>query len=105
MMQAVKLLAISTALAMLSASAWAAGDTARGRVLAEVWCSDCHIVDADGNGKDAAPPFAAIARRGWPAQRIARAFIAAPHPPMPNFDLARAQIDDIVAYLNSLAKP
>lgn len=105
MMQAMKLLAISTALAMLSSSAWAAGDVARGHALAEVWCSNCHIVDADGNGKDAAPPFPVIARRGWPDQRVARAFLNAPHPPMPNFDLARAQIDDIVAYLNSLAKP
>jgi len=105
MTRAMKLLATLTALAILSNPAWAAGDAARGHALAAVWCSNCHAVDADGNGKDTAPPFAVIARQGWPDQRLARAFIEAPHPPMPNFDLARSQIDDIVAYLNSLAAP
>ena len=79
----------------------AAGDPARGEALARVWCVNCHVV---GNtGKDTAPPLAEIARRGDPAQREARAFITSPHPPMPNFNLARQQIDDIVAYLQSLA--
>jgi mono/diheme cytochrome c family protein len=31
-----------------------------------------------------------------------RAWLADPHPPMPNFNLSRQQIDDIVAYLDSL---
>lgn len=103
MMRAMKLRAALIALAMVPASAWAAGDAARGHALAQVWCSSCHDVDVGRTGKDTAPPFLEIARRGTPAQREARAFMAAPHPPMPNFDLARAQIDDIVAYLNSLA--
>jgi len=105
MMQVLKLLAGVAVAVMLSTPVWAAGDAARGHALAGVWCSNCHIIDADGNGKDTAPPFSVIARRGWPDQRVARAFIEAPHPPMPNFDLARTQIDDIVAYLNSLAAP
>jgi mono/diheme cytochrome c family protein len=99
------LMLVVACLAMLPSLAWAAGNAANGHVLARVWCSDCHLVDADGSGKDAAPPLAEIAQRGAPAQLEARQFIAAPHPPMPNFELAREQIDDIVAYLNSLAKP
>jgi len=82
---------------------WAAGDPARGHTLAQTWCSSCHTIERGGTGKDSAPPFASIAARGKPEQREARTFLNAPHPPMPNFNLARSEIDDIVAYLNSLA--
>jgi len=93
----------AAALILWPGFAHAAGDAARGEALARVWCSNCHLVE--GQGKDTAPPLAEIARHGDPAQREARAFLNAPHPPMPNFDLARQQIDDIVAYLKTLAKP
>lgn len=82
----------------------AAGDPARGQALARIWCANCHIVEGNASGKDVVPPLAEIARRGAPDQLQARAFLQSPHPPMPNFDLARQQIDDIVAYLNSLAR-
>lgn len=85
--------------------AWAAGDAARGQALAQVWCANCHVVEANGGGKDTAPPLPEVARRGGPDQIEARTFLNAPHPPMPNFDLARQQIDDIVAYLKTLARP
>jgi cytochrome c len=91
-------------LAMLPSFAWAAGDAANGQALAQVWCANCHVVDVSASGKDVVPSLAEIARRGAPDQLRARAFLAAPHPPMPNFSLARQQIDDIVAYLNSLTK-
>jgi len=94
---------IVVALGVLPSLAWAAGDAARGHALARVWCSNCHLVEGSAEGKDVAPPLAQIAKRGAPNQLRARAFLSAPHPPMPNFDLARRQIDDIVAYLNSLA--
>jgi mono/diheme cytochrome c family protein len=98
------LLLASALAALLPSFADASGDSDRGKVLARVWCANCHIVDPEGTGQDIAPPFPVIAQRGTPDQREARAFLLAPHPPMPNFDLARQQIDDIVAYLNSLAK-
>ena len=91
------------ALGLLPSLAWAAGDVERGHALARVWCSNCHLVQGVAEAKDVAPPLAQIAKRGAPNQIRARAFLSAPHPPMPNFDLARQQIDDIVAYLNSLA--
>ncbi len=90
--------------AFLPSFAHAAGNADRGKVLARVWCANCHIVDPEGTGTDGAPPFPLVAQKGAPEQREARAFLNAPHPPMPNFNLAREQIDDIVAYLNSLAK-
>jgi len=89
---------------ILPGIARAAGDAARGQSLAQVWCANCHLVEGGGAvAKDVAPPLAEIARRGRPDQIDARTFLTAPHPPMPNFDLARPQIDDIVAYLKSLA--
>lgn len=93
-------------LVMLAARAWAAGDPERGHALARTWCANCHAVDPNGPAKDtAAPSFASIAARGRPDQLEARAFLNAPHPPMPDFGLARSQIDDVVAYLASLAPP
>lgn len=87
----------------LIAPAYAAGDAARGQTLANAWCAGCHLVDRKGTGTDAAPPFPRIAENGAPDQLTAKAFLSAPHPPMPDFNLAREQIEDIVAYLNSLA--
>jgi mono/diheme cytochrome c family protein len=86
---------------VLATRAWAAGDPERGHTLAKTWCTGCHTVDANGPAKDTAPSFASIAARNEPDR--SRSFISAPHPPMPNFNLARDQIDDIVAYLASLA--
>ena len=87
----------------LVAEARAAGDVARGQALANAWCVSCHIVDRKGTGTDIAPPFPRIAESDALEQRSPRAFLSAPHPPMPDFNLAREQIEDIVAYLNSLA--
>ncbi len=102
MAQKRRYLFLVTSLALLPHLAWAAGDPDRGQALAQLWCVNCHVVG--NSGKDTAPPLAEIARRGDRTQREARAFLNAPHPPMPNFNLANQQIDDIVAYLQSLAQ-
>lgn len=96
--------ALSLGFAMVASQALAAGDAARGEALARTWCANCHLAEGSGRGADAAPPLAEVAKRGAPEQWRARAFLVSPHPPMPNFNLARSQIDDIVAYLNSLSK-
>ena len=84
-------------------SAHATGDSQAGHRLAEQWCNTCHIVEESGAGPDTAPPFPVIARnrkdRAW-----VRAWLAAPHPPMPNLSLTRQEIDDVVAYLDSLVQ-
>jgi cytochrome c len=88
---------------VFAGSAHAAGDPEQGHTLAKTWCSSCHAVEPGGVQRDApAPAFATIAARGRP-ERL-RAFLTSPHPPMPNFNLSRGQIDDIVAYLQSLSK-
>jgi cytochrome c len=83
--------------------ATAAGDAQAGRDLAQSWCSSCHIVDQSGRGPDTAPPFPAVAQRSREDRGWLRAWLAAPHPPMPNFNLSRQQIDDVVAYLDSMS--
>jgi mono/diheme cytochrome c family protein len=90
-------------LSLVPAAARAAGDADRGHVLAETWCSKCHTIDRGSTARDVAPSFPTIAERGRPDQLRARAFLNAPHPPMPDFNLTRNEIDDIVAYLTRLA--
>ncbi len=85
------------------APAIAAGDADAGHQLARQWCTGCHIVDDSKQGPDTAPPFPSVARRSAQDHNWVRAWLAAPHPPMPNFNLSRKEIDDIVAYLDSLA--
>ena len=53
-------------------------------------------------GADTAPPFAAIANDPKRSPDALRAWLARPHPPMPNMNLTRTEISDIVAYLLSL---
>ncbi len=87
-----------------AAPAFAAGNAQAGHTLAQVWCSSCHMVDLSGQGRDTAPPFPEIAKRKTADRAWLRAWLVSPHPPMPNFNLSRQQIDDIVAYLDSLSR-
>lgn len=83
-------------------AARAAGDAAAGHALVRQWCMSCHVVEEGGAGPDTAPPFAAIARRRAGDPAWVRAWLSAPHPPMPNVNLTRREIDDIIAYLDGL---
>ncbi len=90
-------------LTALSPCLAAAADAQAGRELAQRWCSSCHIVDESPKGADTAPPFVAIARRSAGDTAWVKAWLVAPHPPMINPNLSRQQIEDIEAYLGSLA--
>ncbi len=75
------------------------GDLAAGERLARQWCANCHAV-APGMAPptgDAAPPFAAIAPRVT-ADGL-RAFLALPHPDMPDHRLSRAETEAVIAWL------
>lgn len=85
-----------------SASAWGA-DIRAGETLAKQWCSACHVVSADQTtGGDDAPAFATIAAGAREREADLRAWLADSHPPMPNLDLSRNEIDDLLAYIESL---
>jgi mono/diheme cytochrome c family protein len=79
-----------------------ADSVSNGRDLAQRWCSSCHVVGPDMKGADTAPPFTVIARKNATNPAWVRSWLATTHPKMPSFDLAREQVDDIVAYLGSL---
>jgi mono/diheme cytochrome c family protein len=88
---------------MLANPAFAAGDVEAGHALTERWCSGCHVIGSTPHGQDAAPALPTIAG-GHPRDRDwLRARLTSPHPPMPNFNLTRREIDDVIAYLSSLA--
>ncbi len=101
-------LALLLALSALPAAAQAPGDAmavARGRQVAEVWCANCHVVGTQArSGADAAPSFASIARR-QPEAAALRTWLAQQHRnTMPNYNLAREDVDGVVAYILSLGR-
>jgi mono/diheme cytochrome c family protein len=81
-----------------------AGDPVEGRRIAERWCSSCHVAPGGGGGTDAVPTLESIARdpshdSGW-----LRQWLNDPHPPMPNIHLSHSEIENVVAYLQTLAR-
>ncbi len=90
------------ALATLWSGAEAQDGVGQGREIARTWCAGCHVVDGAAAGSDTAPPFAAIAQDPALSAGRLRAWLADPHPPMPNLALAREEIEALVAYIGSL---
>ena len=91
------------ALPMHALAQEAAVSADRGGELAERWCATCHVV---GPGQEqasaAAPTFASIAGRSEQPFDWLAAFLAEPHPPMPEMSLSRREIRDLGAYLETL---
>lgn len=89
--------------AFAGGAAGAAENPERGHDLAVRWCVACHVVDTALPGGDAGPPFARIAT-ALPGHAVSlRAWLTAPHDPMPDFGLSQRDIADILAYLRTLA--
>jgi len=91
------------ALFATNSTASAEGSAEAGKRLAQQWCDSCHQVEPNAPTKDAAPPFASLGVEKGKDPGWIRAWLANPHPPMQGINLSRQQIDDIVAYLQSLA--
>jgi len=90
--------------AVLVAQAHAA-DVEAGHAIAQRWCANCHVTAEAQRGQDTAPPLATIAERHASDQTWLRAWLTSPHPPMPNLNLTRQEIDNVIAYLATLAPP
>ena len=83
-------------------------ETAPGRRIAERDCTLCHEVRPGETGPGAmasAPPFQLVARMPSTTELALRVFLRTSHAGMPNILLSEAEIDDIVAYIVSLAPP
>jgi len=76
----------------------------RGKVLSERLCVNCHVVSEDVGGAvpEGVPPFKVIANKAGQTAEHIRNILVQPHAPMPNMNLSRLEIDDIIAYLDEL---
>jgi mono/diheme cytochrome c family protein len=82
-----------------------AADAANGENIASRWCNSCHLATSRQQvGSDLAPPFSRIANDATLTPQGLRAALSGRHPRMPDFALAREQIDDLSAYLRTLRK-
>jgi cytochrome c len=83
------------------------GRIQRGRVFVQTHCSGCHAVGPVGESPlSEAPPFRTLHER-YPIENLAEAFaegIVTGHPSMPEFRLDPAQINDVLAYLQSVQR-
>jgi mono/diheme cytochrome c family protein len=85
-----------------SLSAHAAGNDRAGQMLAERWCASCHLVTPEQTQASAdVPSFRSIAEKSEKLKWL-EGFLLDPHPPMPNLSLTRQEIQDLMAYFESL---
>jgi mono/diheme cytochrome c family protein len=81
-----------------------AADADNGKRLAELRCVPCHaLAQAPGRVVADAPPFETIARKFALQPEMLAFAILDPHPRM-NVALTRREVEDIAAYINTLAK-
>jgi len=81
------------------------GNMTRGYMLAERWCTTCHVVDAEGEGGDVGPAFASVAAREGSSEEAIRDWLSVPHPNMPEFlNLNDNDFSDLAAYIMSLKR-
>lgn len=81
-----------------------ADDTAKGKIIAKRWCASCHVVSSDQTkGNSDAPSFSSIADDKLTPKTL-KAFLSYPHPKMPDMNLSRNEIGDLVAYIRTLAR-
>ena len=77
-------------------------DVKQGAQLAHQWCASCHVIDGNQTGAvpQGPPSFSAVAHSTTAGQL--RAFLSHPHGAMPDLALSRAEIDDLIGYIETL---
>lgn len=77
----------------------------RGRLLTSMACAGCHATGATGDSPlPAATPLREIAQR-YPLDQLEAAFaegLVTGHPQMPPYAFRASEIDDLIAYLETL---
>ncbi len=99
------------ALGLASGSAWAQSAdelVAKGRALAAANCARCHAIGEGGESPhEKAPPFRDVVTR-YPSEHLAEALaegIVSGHPDMPVYVMTAAEIDQFLAFLDTLSPP
>jgi cytochrome c len=89
-----------------NAGAQPLGNSERGGILGQAWCSSCHVVRVGDRAavNDAVPGFQEIADRTSTTATSLRVFLQTPHLQMPNEVLSVAQTNDLIAYILSLKR-
>jgi hypothetical protein len=83
--------------------AWAAGDANKGKRIAQMRCSPCHIVVPNQRQEvTKSPPFDVIARQNGFNTEMLSYLILAPHPRMNLTFTREKRVDDLAAYIASL---
>jgi cytochrome c len=95
-------------LLVLSVTTWltalpAYADAIKGAQIARQWCANCHVIGENTAGPvpQGPPSFQMVAHSGMSADQL-RAFLSHPHGAMPNLALTRAEIDDLISYIETL---
>ena len=100
-----RLAIVSAGLAVLALPAFAQGNPQVGQRLVEANCARCHAVGRTGDSPlPIAPPFRTLHTR-YPVENLAEALaegIVTGHSTMPEFRLDPDQIDNLIAYLQTL---
>jgi mono/diheme cytochrome c family protein len=79
-----------------------ADDVAHGAQLAQQWCMGCHVLpDHPGQTALQGPPSFRELARGKTSDQL-RVFLLRPHGAMPPLTLSRAEIGDLIGYIESL---
>ena len=80
----------------------AAANAEAGREIVLRSCSSCHALNMSNRATDGAPPLSFLAKDNKARPAWVHGWLMDPHPPMPTIVLNRVQIDNIIAYLNTL---
>jgi cytochrome c len=94
---------VTVSLVLIAATAHPTrADATKGSQLAQQWCANCHVVGSTPSGtvQQGPPSFPTISRARTADQL--HAFLSHPHGAMPDLSLTRAEIDDLVGYIETL---
>lgn len=96
---------VTLAITLLAGQQAMAADPMAGEVLAEVWCASCHNVGPEDVASDAAPSFYTIVNVEKRSANFLASWLVNPHGAMPDPNLSRSEIEDIVSYMETLRVP
>jgi mono/diheme cytochrome c family protein len=95
-------------LLLAAGEALAAGDAAKGREVAERWCSRCHVVSAAKpyGGIDSTPSFLLMSEHPDDYRpRVLTLKARPPHKALDLDELSNDDLEDLIAYIDSLERP